>query len=185
MAFPPDGYDADQLRMELGKPAWWQHRVVLFSLIGVDTVLLVACFWLGSSLVTAREHLELMRERAEQGFLMPPSSERRVRVDLDAIQPVSMGGNLPERVEFALNAKRKRFNLFRISVARQDGTALVHFDRLVRDSNGELKFALNSGVMPSGDYVIRVEGLTGNGRSRELAAVPLYVQRRVISLGGG
>ena len=77
MAFPPDGYDTDQLRMQQGKPAWWQHRVVLISLIGVDTVLVVACFWLGSSLVTAREHLELMRERAEQGFLMPPSSERR------------------------------------------------------------------------------------------------------------
>jgi hypothetical protein len=56
-----------------------------------------------------------------------------------------------------------------VAIGRGEGTAIAHFDRMARDSNGEIRFALNSSVLPAGDYEIRVSGFTWRGET-----VPLW-----------
>ncbi len=52
-----------------------------------------------------------------------------------------------------------------------------HFDRLQRDTNGEIRFALNSTLLPPGDYSIRVEGFTWRGETTPLGTIAMTVAR--------
>lgn len=140
-------------------------------------VLALASTWFAYRAGIARERMELLEAQAAEGFLAPPSTSRSVRLDLDAARTASLGGGTPERVEFAIDARSNRFNLFRVAVARDDGTAVMHFDRLQRDSNGELRFALNSTLLPPGSYSIRIDGFTWRGETAPVGRIPLTVTR--------
>ncbi len=47
---------------------------------------------------------------------------------------------------------------------------------LLRDSNGNLRLALNSSMLPPGGYEMRVEGLTWRGEAVPLRRVALTMQ---------
>jgi len=158
-------------------PAWWQGRRVVFGAAAAIVVLLVACLWFATRAGIARERMELMEAQAAAGFLAPPSTERSVRVDAGSGRSISLGGGAPERLEVRIDARSNRFNLFRVAIARDDGTAVLHFDRLQRDSNGEIRFALNSTLLPAGRYTIRVDGFTWRGDTVDVGWVGLTVVR--------
>ena len=115
--------------------------------------------------------------QAAAGFLAPPSTARSVRVDTGSGRSISLGGGAPERLEVRIDARSNKFSLFRVAVARDDGTAVLHFDRLQRDSNGEIRFALNSTLLPPGRYTIRVDGFTWRGDTVDVGWVGLTVAR--------
>ena len=64
-----------------------------------------------------------------------------------------------------------------MSLLRDDGTAVLHFDRLQRDTNGELRFALNSTLLPPGGYVLRIEGFTWRGETEPVGRIRMTVTR--------
>jgi hypothetical protein len=128
-------------------------------------VLLVALAWVSWRWSVAEGRMELMQQQAAAGFLQAPSSNRTVRVDLLNPSRVGVGGNeFPERVDLFLNARTKLYSRFRVSLMRDDGTLIVHADQLVRDSNMDLRFSLNTSILPAGHYVLRVEGYGRGGR---------------------
>jgi len=98
-------------------------------------------------------------------------------VDLASGRTIGLGGGTPERVEVRIGARSNKFNLFRVDLARDDGTAVLHFDRLQRDSNGEIRFALNSTLLPPGSYTIRIEGFTWRGETVPVGRLGLTVAR--------
>ena len=157
--------------------SWWQdRRVAVGAAVGL-VLLAIACAWLAHRAGIAQERMALLEAQAEQGFLTPPSTSRSVRVNLESGRTISLGGGTPERLEVHLDARSNRFNLFRVAIARDDGTAVLHFDRLQRDSNGEIRFALNSTLLPPGRYTIRVEGFTWRGETVPVGRIGLTVAR--------
>ena len=169
--------DEDAARVPVIRLAWWQDRRVAMAAAAVIAVLVIACTWLAISASIARERMALMEARAAEGFLAPPSTARTARVRLNSGASVSLGGGMPERVEIHVDARSNRFNLFRIAIARDDGTAVLHFDRLQRDTNGEIRFALNSTLLPPGAYSIRVEGFSWRGDTVPLGTIAMTVLR--------
>jgi hypothetical protein len=165
--------DVDRLGL---KPPWWHDRRVAIGAAGVIGILLIACIWLASSASIARERMAMMQAREQQGFLAPPSSTRTVRVSADAGGNISLGGRAPERVEIRIEARSNKFNQFRVAIQRDDGTAVLHFDRLQRDSNGELRLALNSTLLPPGSYSLRIEGFTWRGDTEPVGKIRLSVR---------
>ena len=158
-------------------PAWWQDRRVATGAAVAIILLALASAWFAHRASIARERMALLEARAAEGFLAPPSTSRSVRVDLGSARTVSLGGGAPERVELRLEARSNRFDLFRVSIVRDDGTAVLHFDRLQRDSNGEIRFALNSTLLPPGSYTIRVEGFTWRGETVPVGRIGMTVAR--------
>jgi hypothetical protein len=156
------------------KPAWWQDRRVAIGAAITLPLLVVTSLWLAIRLDIAEDRRLLLERQAEEGFLRPPSSSRTVRVDLDSGATVGLGGgDLPERVELRITVRSNRFNVFRIAIARDDGTEVIQVDRLQRDTNGELKLALNSSVLPAGSYTLRVEGFTWRGETVPVGRIAL------------
>lgn len=149
------------------------YRLVI-ALGAAFLALLVALAWVGWRWSVAEGRMEIMQQQAAAGFLQAPSSTRRVRVDLRAPGAVSLGGrDFPERLDLVMNARSERFARFRVSLLRDDGTLLVHADNLVRDSNLDLRFALNSSILPQGRYLLRVEGYARKGQLKRFAEVRL------------
>lgn len=169
--------DAGASRGPVARLAWWQDRRVAIAATAVITVLVIACTWLAIGGNAARQRLAFIESQAAEGFLVPPSTTRTTRVGLQSGGSVHLGGGPPERVEIRIDARSNRFNLFRVAIGRDDGTAILHFDRLQRDSNGELRFALNSTLLPPGSYRVRVEGFTWRGETTPLGTVAMTVER--------
>lgn len=140
------------------------YRLVI-ALGAAFLVLVVALGWVAWRWSVAEDRMELMQQQAAAGFLQAPTSSRTVRIDLRTPGVVSVGrGDFPERVDLLLNARTKQYARFRVSLQRDDGTLLVHADQLVRDSNMNLRFSLNTSILPQGRYVLRVEGYARGGK---------------------
>jgi hypothetical protein len=155
------------------RPTWWHDRRVAIGAAGLIGVLLIACTWLAISANIARERMALLEARAQQGFLAPPSTTRTVRVSADSGGSVALGRSVPERLEIRIEARSNKYNQFRISIQRDDGTAVLHVDRLARDTNGDLRLALNSTLLPPGSYSLRIEGFTWRGETEPVGKLRL------------
>lgn len=166
--------DVDRLGV---KPPWWHDRRVALGAAAALVILVIACAWLAISAGIARERMAMLEARAEQGFLAPPSTTRTARVSLESGGNLKLGGGAPERLEIRIEARSNKYNQFRVSVLRDDGTAVLHFDRLQRDTNGELRFALNSTLLPPGGYVLRIEGFTWRGETEPVGRIHMTVTR--------
>lgn len=133
-------------------------------------VLLVALAWVAWRWSVAEDRMAMLQRQAEAGFIQAPSSSRTVRIDLRAPSRVGVGGGeFPERIDFLVQARTKLYARFRVSLLRDDGTLIVHADQMMRDSNMDLRFSLNSSILPVGHYVLRVEGYARNGKLERFA----------------
>ena len=152
----------------------WVEKLSPYRLViaigAAGLVLVVALAWVAWRWSVAEDRMDLMKKQAEVGFLQAPSTNRTVRIDLRAPASVSVGGGeFPERVDFVLNARTDRYARFRVSLLREDGTVLVHAGPLVRDSNFDIRFSLNSSILPVGRYVVSVEGYARSGALERFA----------------
>jgi hypothetical protein len=111
-----------------------EHRLMVGAVAAL-VALAVALVWVAWRWGVAEDRMAMLQKQADAGFLLAPSSTRTVRIDLRNPGAVSIGGgDLPERVDFLLNARSDRYARFRLSVLREDGTLAFRVDQLVRDS---------------------------------------------------
>ena len=155
-----------------------QHRVVVGTAAAMLT-LLVALIWVAWRWGVAEDRLEMLEQRAAEGFLQAPSSSRTVRVDLRSPRLVAVdGGGFPKRIDLLINARTNQYARFRVSLVRDDGTLLVHADQMIRDSNNDLRLSFNTSMLPDGRYQIRVEGYARGGKMERFAEAPMQVTGR-------
>ena len=81
---------------------------------------------------------------------------------------MTIGGTHAELAEFKIDMTWAKYSSFQVSIDRVDQGRVAILHNLVRDSNGELRIALNSSALGPGDYRLSIDGLTWSG-----AAVPV------------
>jgi hypothetical protein len=137
---------------------------VLISGVGLILVLLLALVFVFWRWGITKDRFEMLEKQAAVGFIQAPSSTRTVKVDPRVSRQIGIdGGGLPQRIDLLINARSGRYHQFRVSLLRDDGTLILHADRMVRDSNYDLRLSFNTSVLPNGQYLIRVEGYKRNG----------------------
>jgi len=155
---------------------WWHDRRVPIGAAVAILVLAVAAAWSAIRAGIAEDRMAMLETRAAQGFLLPPSTTRTAVAEPGRGGRVAMGGGgAPERVELRIPVRSGDFRLFRIAIARDDGTAVLRADRLQRDSNGELRLALNSSLLPPGAYTVQIDGFTWRGETEPMGSIDLAV----------
>ena len=147
--------------MQTQVPAWLeklQQPKVLAGVAGLVLMLVIALIWVVWRWGIAEERFEMMEKKAAEGFLQAPSSTRTVRIDPRNGQLVSVNsGGFPQRIDLFI---------------------AVRTDRLVRDSNNDLRLSINTSILPDGKYLIRVEGYTRGGEMERFAEARMQVMGR-------
>jgi hypothetical protein len=150
-------------------------------LAGIGLILLLSLtvlfvFWRWG---ITQDRFEMLEKQAAEGFIQAPSSTRTVKIDPRVSRQISIDGSgLPQRIDLLLNARSNRYHLFRVSLLRDDGTLILHADRLVRDSNYDLRLSFNTSVLPNGQYRIRIEGRGRNGEMERFSEARMTVVGR-------
>jgi hypothetical protein len=71
-------------------------------------------------------------------------------------------------MDIHVDATEGRYNTFQITIDKADGTRVMQIRRITRDSNKELRFALNSSAFGPGDYLLRFDGYNWRGQTEEI-----------------
>ncbi|MBX3702263.1 MAG: hypothetical protein KF822_00645 [Steroidobacteraceae bacterium] len=163
-------------------PAWLeklQQPRALAGIAGLVLVLVVALIWVAWRWGIAEDRHELLQKQAAAGFLQAPSSSRSIRIDPRQTRVFSVGGgDLPQRVDLSIAAVTSSYERFRISITRDDGTLVLHAERMARDSNNDLKLSFNTSLLPAGRYRIRIDGYTRRGELEPFAETAMQVAGR-------
>jgi hypothetical protein len=136
---------------------------VLMGGLGLILLLVLALIFVFWRWDITQDRFEMLEKQAAVGFIQAPSSTRTVKVDPRVSRQIGIdGGGLPQRIDLLINARSGRYHQFRVSLLRDDGTLILHADRMVRDSNYDLRLSFNTSVLPNGQYRIRIEGYARN-----------------------
>jgi hypothetical protein len=168
--------------MQTELPPWLekvQQPKFLAALAGLLLVLLLTLIFVAWRWSIAQDRFEMLEKKAAEGFVQAPSSTRTVRVDPRAARLVSIhSGGFPQRIDLHIAAVTRNYERFRVSFLRDDGVLVLHADRLVRDSNNDLRLSFNTSILPDGPYLIRIEGYKRDGTMERFAEARMQVVGR-------
>jgi hypothetical protein len=80
-----------------------------------------------------------------------------------AILATPIGGSVAQLVNIRIDVTRSDFRAFRVTIDRVNQGRAAVLNNLIKDSNGELGFSLNSSALGAGTYLLTIEGLDWRG----------------------
>jgi hypothetical protein len=150
------------------KPFWQKLEIVL-GLLGATLVLAIALAIVASGSAQKTRHIAALRQEATERPLDPATSTRDIRLlpsrdgASDAPAIIIGGGSDAQLADFRIDESRSPYRLFRITIDRINQGRVGIIDHLAKDSDGNLRIALNSTALGPGDYQLTIEGLTWQG----------------------
>lgn len=149
---------------------WWEHWQLPAGLAGVCLAL---ALWLVILNGLNNDHvieIAALKESIKTGPMQPPANVRALRVKPSRSGPsdspqISLRlGNPPELIELYIDVSFAKLNTFRVIIERKDQIRAGTVYNLLRDSNGELRLAINTSALYPGTYRLAIEGLVNRGR---------------------
>ena len=152
--------------------------------VGVGTMAVAAVGGLiayGMYAKSLSEQIQTLRREMKVTQMQAPGSKQTYRLQLVGSEPsqptLALGWmQPPQLIELVLDATEERYNQFQITIDKVDGGRVMQMRRLARDSNKQVRFALNSSAFGPGDFVLRVEGYTWRGQLEPVGWARLGLQ---------
>jgi hypothetical protein len=148
---------------------WWKRPEFTIAL-GVACALLVIAVWaLASGFAGRGVKIATLEASVREGGLEAPSSTQTIKVIPWRVHTSKTSLSLglrspPELIELKIDVSFARFNTFRVSVERKGQARVGAIHNVLRDSNGEIRFLVNTSALHAGDYEVTIEGITRTGR---------------------
>jgi hypothetical protein len=156
---------------------------VALALAGALVLALGAAAGLYASRHGLETKLEQVRTEAEQGLLNPPT-----RSEIITVKPARPGEGqqtyllgtraAPTLAELRVDVRNVQGSLYRLVIRRADGAYWGRLDNQLRDSNGELRLALNSGAFAADTYDLEVDAVNLRGDGAAVGYAHLRVEPR-------
>lgn len=152
-------------------PKFWHNPLVPAGLAALAVAAIVVAAMLGVGKARVAGQYAEFRTEALQGLLSEPIGTQTTHVHLAApgepgLTTYPIGNRrAPTFAELRLDVRLLSGHLYSAKLTRDDGTFFSRFDNLLRDSNGELRIAVNSGAFAAGTYLLEVRqiNLRGDG----------------------
>jgi hypothetical protein len=152
------------------------------KLVMVLSILLVVA--LGGVVMYAMRVSELTKElkntHSTQSTLQmqAPASVQTYRVEPVRAKPtqetLSLGWlHPPQLLDLYIDVSDGKYQQFMLTLDSVENGRVMQIRRIARDSNRELRLALNSSALGPGDYLIHIEGYTWRGQTEEVGWVLL------------
>jgi len=151
------------------KKPFWQKLEIVAGLLVATIVLAISLAIVASGSSQKTRRIAALRQEATDRPLDPATSTRDIRLlpsrdgasDSPAI--IIGGGSEAQLADFRIDESRSPSRLFRITIDRINQGRVGVIDHLAKDSDGNLRIALNSSALGPGDYQLTIEGLNWQG----------------------
>ncbi|HEY2036061.1 MAG TPA: hypothetical protein VGG96_03535 [Steroidobacteraceae bacterium] len=149
---------------------FWQKLEILLGLLAATLVLAIALAIVASDSARKTRRIADLRQEATERPLDPATSTRDIRLlpsrdgASDAPAIIIGGGSEAQLADFRIDESRSPYRLFRITIDRINQGRVGIIDHLAKDSDGNLRIALNSTALGPGDYQLTIEGLSWQGQ---------------------
>jgi hypothetical protein len=177
---PPPGTPGSAEVVELD-PEWWQTKWFVGLLAGAAALLLILTI---VARVAAHRDRELAAELESQVrtlTLRPASQVRALRLAPNprswsaAPEATLRSPEPPELLELYLPVAYADFKSFALTIDKVDTGRVLHLQRLVPDSNRDLRVSVNSSAFGPGEYRMRLQGYTWRGQLVDAGWIRLVV----------
>jgi hypothetical protein len=151
------------------KPVWWQRREFTLALLALSACLVIGLWVLGAQYADRGKQIAGLQEKLTAGPLHAPGRTRSIKIQPNRAGPTSQPAlnlqlrEVPDLVELHVDLTYTRMNLFRFIVEKKNQARAGTIYNLLRDSNGEVRFALNTSALTPGDYAVVIEGIPARG----------------------
>ena len=161
---------------------WWQARVAVLGLAGACALLFAvtaATLW---NAAQDRRAAEAAEARARTLTLRAVNSERTLRI---APNPRSWSAGAdatigwpepPQLLELHFPVGYTHYQTFALVIEKVDQGRVMVVERMVPDSNRELRLSINSSAFGPGEYRMRIQGYTWRGERNDVGWVRLLVR---------
>lgn len=148
--------------------------VALIVAIGGGVVYALEARSLTAKLRTTQREIKSTRLEA-------PAQVQDYRAQLVANKPASPTMQIgwlqpPQMLDLRLDVGEAKHNAFQITVTKSDGTRVMQIRRIARDSNREVRLALNSSSFGPGSFLMKVEGYTWRGQLEDVGWLMLGLE---------
>jgi hypothetical protein len=90
---------------------------------------------------------------------------------------ITIGGHVTEMADLKMDVSWSQFTNFRVTIDRVDQGRVAVLGNVQKDSNGQLRMALNSSAFGPGQYQVALDGLDWRGTPHGEAWVSFAVTR--------
>jgi len=155
---------------------WWLPALVIALVLAVGALVSVLVYARNlnaqlHSKVREVETLGLQAHSTVQTYRLKLIRGRPQRPTLAVGRPVP-----PELLDLYIDVTEGNYNSFQVTIDRQDGSRVLQIKRIARDSNRELRLALNSSAFGPGVYLLKFDGYTWRGQTQELGWIMLGLE---------
>jgi hypothetical protein len=173
--------DDTGLEWQEQSPKFWHNALVPVGLAAVAVLAIGAALFLGLGKSRLGTQYNEFKSDALQGLLNEPIATRTTAVHLTkpgepGLATYAIGSRkAPTFAELRPDVRLMSGHLYSAKIQRDDGTFWGRFDNLLRDSNGELRIALNSGAFAAGNYTLEVRQINLRGDGEVVGVARLSV----------
>jgi hypothetical protein len=163
---------------------WWQTRPAVAGLAVLAALLLIATIVALRASSQARSDAAAARAQVRLLTLRAVSGEQALHLEPNHLSwstgpdAVIAWPEPPQLLELFVPVGYTGFQAFALVVDKVDYGRVVVLERLVPDSNRDLRVGLNSSALGPGEYRLRVQGYTWRGQRVDIGWIRLQVNAR-------
>jgi hypothetical protein len=153
---------------------WWEQLPVIIGAGALTLILAIASASLALKLSGARHQVDALKSEVQERPIQPIRSTHTVLIvpgrsapSAEAALTVSNGS--AEFVDLKFKMEWSAYSQFRVTIDRVGQGRVMVLGNVLRDSNGQLRIAVNSAALGPGKYQFAIEGLTLGNEARPQA----------------
>jgi hypothetical protein len=159
---------------------WWQKLPALIAVASVALTAFIVAAVMAGKLSARDATIQQLQSRVTEQPVEPATSTRSVKLVPSRTAPsrraaVTLGGGPAQMADLKIDMSWSKFTAFRVSIDRQDQGRVAVLNYILRDSNGDLRLALNDSALGPGMYQFAIEGLTLHGEPEAQAWITVAV----------
>jgi hypothetical protein len=162
------------------KKKFWELPGFTFGAAGLAVAGLIACAVLALQVSSRDTTITKLKKENVERPVMPSTHKRTIRV-LPSRNGSPAGSTLSinagDFAELKVDLSWTRYSLFKMNIVRVDQGRVTEIDGIAKDSNGDLRVALNAGAFGPGDYDVELQGLDMHRQGLPMAWFRFTVQR--------
>jgi hypothetical protein len=160
----------------------WRKPQAVLGLAALSFVLLVTLGIVGVQSSSKTDRLEALEQHSIEQPLEPATSTRTIRLlpgrqRTSTTPAVVIGGDTTQLADLRIDMSFSKANSYRILIDRVDQGRVAVLHNLLKDSNGHVRFALNSSALGPGNYQFTIEGLNWRGQGEPEAWITIGIAR--------